>query len=334
VISYRVCGLRCLSNCPIPGFGLDSIQSGPIDTVFSVSPDAPAWVSEACALRSHGRGSNGQTRRVADSGCTVISRGSDDFFELVYGDGARFFVDGPGSKVWATAPPPLTIDDLGTYLRGSVLGFVLRRQGIPALHASAIEIRKQAVVFCGASEAGKSTLAAALSLRGLSVLSDDITALKEAYGRFEIQSGCPWICLWPDTVSNLLGKADALPQITPTWNKCYLALKSGAFELCSRPCAGVYVLGARDTGRSAPRLETIGARGAMLELLKHSYTDWALDRSRRASEFDTLSRLATQVPVKRIVSHTDGAKIDKLCDLILKDLELVPNLRNSAVSIC
>ncbi|MGB7844724.1 MAG: hypothetical protein WBL63_03855 [Candidatus Acidiferrum sp.] len=51
--------------------------------------------------------------------------------------------------------------------------------------------------------------------------------------------------------------------------------------------------------------------------------NWLLDRERRAEEFDELCRLIQQVPVRRIVPHTDGAEIGTLCERILADAEKI-----------
>jgi hypothetical protein len=51
--------------------------------------------------------------------------------------------------------------------------------------------------------------------------------------------------------------------------------------------------------------------------------NWLLDRKQRAVEFDTLARLVRNVPVRRIIPHTDPQRIDLLCELILADAENV-----------
>jgi hypothetical protein len=60
-------------------------------------------------------------------------------------------------------------------------------------------------------------------------------------------------------------------------------------------------------------------RDALLELVQNTYMNWLLDRERRAEEFDELWKVVQQVPVRRIVAHTDGAAIGKLCEIIMAD---------------
>jgi hypothetical protein len=201
------------------------------------------------------------------------------------------------------------------------MGFALSRRGVTALHAAAACVGERAIVFCGATEAGKSTTVASLALQGIPVLSDDITALHEENGGFQVEPGYPWICLWPDAALNLLGKPDALPQLTPTWEKRYMPLGRERFEPVRRPLGAIYLLMPRANEPDAPRVENVSAREAVLELVRNTYMNWLLDRRQRAAELDVLSRLVSNVPVRRLVPHADPARLSLLCDLILNDSE-------------
>ena len=48
---------------------------------------------------------------------------------------------------------------------------------------------------------------------------------------------------------------------------------------------------------------------------------WLLDGTQRAVELDVLARIVEEVPVKRVVPHSDPARIGALCDLIVNDAE-------------
>jgi hypothetical protein len=239
----------------------------------------------------------------------------------VYSNETIFLVDGTAERVWGTCLPPFTNEDVTNYLVGPVMGFVLRRRSILALHASAVSVAGHAVALCGESQAGKSTTAAALALRGTPVLCEDITPLMQEDGRFQVEPGYPRICLWPDAVEELFGARDALPQLTPSWEKFFLPLegRNAKFEAQRKPLGAVYMLAPRAAEANAPRIEEVGPREALLELVQNTYMNWLLDRDQRAAEFDALSKLVTQVPVRRIVPHADPGRIGELCDLILAD---------------
>ena len=319
--AYRAYGLRCASDTPIPGLWPEPLNTTLTDLRCWINSKQLDWVCEARTIPSRLYDSGSLIEGASPSGCTLTSFGSDEFFELAYGDGARFLMDGAATRLLATGPPPLSVDDLATYLRGPVMGFALRRRRITALHAGAAYLGAHAVLFCGITESGKSTTAAALALRGIPILSDDIAALPELNGRFQVEPGYPWICLWPDAVLNLFGKPDALPQLTATWEKRYLPLGSGSFESVRRPLGAVYLVAQRSSESSAPRVEDINPREALLGLVQNTYMNWLLDRDQRAAELDVLARLASNVPVRRLIPHTDPARIDQLCNLILRDSE-------------
>ena len=283
----------------------------------------PDWVTDGMRLPSSVRHSSPAIPDTVDPEFCLTARGADQFFELAYSEGARFVVDAAAKRIWGTWLPPLTLEDLSTYLLGPVMGFILRQRNIMSLHASTVCIGGQAVVLCGESEAGKSTTAAALALRGIPVLAEDVSPLKEEAGTFYVEPGYPRICLWPSAVETLFGSTDALPLLTPTWDKRFLALDGvqAKFESQRKPLGAVYLLAPRAEEADAPRIETLGKREALLQLVQNTYMNWLLDRKQRAAEFDELGRLVTQVPMRRIVPHLDPGRIGALCELIVADAE-------------
>jgi hypothetical protein len=119
----------------------------------------------------------------------------------------------------------------------------------------------------------------------------------------------------------LLGNTDVLPRLSSTWDKRYLPLDGvrANFAPEKKPIGIIYLFGERSTDSSAPRIEELRPKEALLELVKNTYMNWLLDRQRRAEEFDELATVVQQVPARRIIPHTDGGKIANLCDRITED---------------
>ena len=260
-----------------------------------------------------------QIRRTA--GC--------DYIWFLYSDGFEFFVNQEGTRVWATWPDGLILDDVIRWLRGPVLGLVLRLRGVTSLHASGFSIRGQAIAIMGPQGSGKSTLAAAFARRGYPVLSDDILAVHEENGAFHVAPGYPQLCLWPDSVTTLYGSHDALPRITPSWGKRYLDLKENGhrFEYEPLAVAAIYLLGDRSSGQDAPFVEATEGGEQMTALLSNTFGSYLTDRFMRARDFELLGRLATRVPIRRVVPHVDSMRLSGLCDRILEDAEaLIPSM--------
>jgi len=291
---------------------------------FEDGPE-PDWVRKLLALPDRILSRRSEPAGSPDPSFILTQRGELEGFELSYSDGTRFVVDGATRHVWGTYQPPLTAEDMATYFLGPVLGFVLRRRNITCLHASGVEIQGHAVCFCGDAGYGKSTTAAALALRGLSVLAEDIVALEESGGAFSAVPGYPRVCLWPESVGMLLGRDDALPQLTPVWEKRYLELdgQRAKFSATKLPLGILYLFAPRSNEQNVPRVEKLSQREALLELVQNTYMNWVLDREQRANEFDALCRLVQQVPVRRIVPHAKPEKIAGLCELILQDAPAV-----------
>ena len=132
--------------------------------------------------------------------------------------------------------------------------------------------------------------------------------------------GYPGLRLWPDAVGSLYGSPDALPWLTPTWEKRHLDLEALGYRFHEQPVTlgAIYILRDRHPG-----VTTVGpapTRAAMMSLVTHTYCNYLLDRPMRAREFDLLGRLVRSVPVRQVSPHDDPARVDDLCDRLLDDI--------------
>jgi len=322
---YRIYGLNLSSDFPIPGLREEEIESASSPDLEVELRAKPSWVSGALGLPSVILQSLPASPETQDPAFILKSFGDGQFFQLAYSDGTHFVVNGAATRIWGTAGESQTIEDLSTYFLGPVMGFILRRRGTTALHASSLCVDGRAIVLTGEAGAGKSTTAAALGLRGLPVLCEDVAAIEEKDGSYSIQRGYPRVCLWPDAVEKLMGRPDSLPRLSPNWEKCYLPLDGtlAALETGKRPLGAIYMLGAREKSADAPRIEQLSSREVLLELVQNTYMNWLLDRSQRAEEFELLSRMVSHIPVRRIVPHSDPSRIGTLCELVMADARLL-----------
>lgn len=283
----------------------------------------PDWARQARALCSRQICRLEAEPETNDPALVLTSYGEGRFFGLSYTDGTEFMTDASARRLWGIWSGPWTKEDFATYLLGPVMRFVLRRKGVTPLHASSVCVRGNAILFCGEAQAGKSTTAAALGLRGYPVLCEDIAALRLADDRYWVEPGYPRVCIWPDSVEKLLGRSDALPLLTPNWEKRYLPLDGvlAAFQPERCPVRAIYLLAPRAKEERAPRIEAMTQKEALLELVQNTYMNWLPDREQQAREFETLAHLVARVPVRRIVAHRDPRRLDALCGAIVADAE-------------
>jgi hypothetical protein len=124
--------------------------------------------------------------------------------------------------------------------------------------------------------------------------------------------------LWPDSARALFGSVDALPLLTPNWDKRYLALDpaSGAFD-GPLPLHRVYLLGARGAGGA--EIRPLGPREGLLRLVACTSAAFHDDPALRAREFEVLSRIAAEVPLRHVSPPDDPARLPALCLALEED---------------
>jgi hypothetical protein len=244
------------------------------------------------------------------------------FFIFAYRDGVRFAIERDGREVWADYPDGYSLDDVCTYLLGPIIGFVLRLRGITCLHASAIIIGDYAIAVAGFGGSGKSTLAAVFGQHGFSILSDDIVALIEKRGQFFVQPGYPRVNLWPDSVRVLFGNENALPRITPNWDKRYLASNDSGCRFATEPVPlrAIYILSPRETELTNPVLEEIIGSDAFMSLAANTYINQLLNRDMRSREFAVLGRLVPAIPIRRVRPTANPFAVATLSEKIAEDV--------------
>jgi hypothetical protein len=174
--SYRAYGLGINSTTCIAG--LEACEPCNFATTLQFEAgEEPDWAKQGRALPARVITHQPAASTAADPAFVLTEHGNGQYYELSYSDGTRFVVSQTGKRVWGTFQPPLTSEDLATYFLGPVMGFLLRYNHVTCLHASAVEMCSRAVLFSGDAGNGKSTTAAALSLRGAPVISEDIVPL-------------------------------------------------------------------------------------------------------------------------------------------------------------
>jgi hypothetical protein len=321
-VSHVLYGLRLATNMALPGLPV-VLDSGVFDVRIRLKDwtNFPSTFPESVEFfyASSPVATDGQPALRA----AVLPGGSH--FGLVYSDGVRFAVEHQGNEVWADWPENYTLEDACTYLLGPVLGFVLRLRGVTCLHASAVVVDEQAIALVGFAGAGKSTTAAAFALCGFSVISDDVVALTGNGENLMVQPGYPRVNLWLDSVRALFGSEEALPRITPTWDKRYVALGNNGLSFASRPSPlrAIYLLCEREAAFAAPVLEEIAGGDALVALLTNTYVNYLLDRDMRSREFDVLSRVVASIPIRRVRPRTEPSAVFDLCKAIAADARQV-----------
>lgn len=140
-----------------------------------------------------------------------------------------------------------------------------------------------------------------------------------------MQPGYPCLRLWPQAVHALYGASDALPRLTPNWDKRYLDLTANGYQFHQQPLplAAIYLLGERRTDPTAPRITAVASQAGLITLVANTHGNLLLDKAMRAQELQLLGRVLKHVPLRRVTPHTDLAYLSKLSQAILDDLRVL-----------
>ena len=317
--SHSVYGLGIQVNVPIAGLaGLKAPPQVDVEISLGSMPPFLAAIPRDEWLEHYVGSDEGER---GEPGNRYWRRSGGDYFRIEYVDGTVIVVNAQGSRVWAVSPQSATVEDTATYLLGPTLGFVLCLRGITCLHASAIAIADRAVALVGPTGSGKSSTAAAFARLGCPVLTDDVLALVDEGSFFTAQPAYPRVRLWPTSAESLFGSVDALPRITPGWDKRFLDLNGPRYRFQHRPLplAAIYFLDERSADPVAPRIKAVGAREGLMSLVANSYATNLLDKPMRAKEFPVLGRLVESIPLRRVTPSADFGRITEACELITDD---------------
>jgi hypothetical protein len=314
---YRcsIYGLGVSANRPIPGVPPSTTASEDVRISFG---SLPAWHKDVTATQIETSYVAEYKSECGDPALRVFRVLDGKYYRFYYADQTEFLVNSEGTEIWAQWSAPLTLEDTATYLLGPVMGFVMLLRGVVCLHASAIAVDNRAIALLGPAGSGKSTTAAAFSDLGYSVLAEDVVTLDDRGDHFLVRPGYPCIRLWPASVKALYGSETHLPKLTPNWDKCYLDLKN-KFHTEALPLVAIYHLGERRHDATTPMIKTLDRSEGLLSLIANTYATKLMDKEMRAREFELLTRVLNNVPLRRVTPSADPARIPELCESILND---------------
>jgi hypothetical protein len=222
----------------------------------------------------------------------------------------RFTFRPDSSEVRGYREPRVPQDVFEDYFSRWILPVAAQVRGLEVLHASAVLGPRGVGVFSAASEAGKSTLAYALGVRGYRIWTDDALAFTVAGGRPETVDLPFRLRLRPGSAAHF--GIDAPP------NGRAVAVASSSQDQRA-PIAVVFLL-ERSADGPAVRIENVGALEAFPTLVEQSYHFGSEDGERKRAMLSRYLTLATAVPVYRLAMATGLANLDAVVEAVEEHL--------------
>ena len=109
------------------------------------------------------------------------------------------------------------------------MGGLLHQKGVLPIHGSAIANDQDAYIIAGVSSSGKSSLAAAFSKMGFSLLTDDVSVIQFKDKKPFVHPGTPYLKLWSDVIAHLNDDSD-MQRVRPKLEKFYKPVRTSPLK--------------------------------------------------------------------------------------------------------
>jgi hypothetical protein len=286
---YRVSGLSVGSEIVLPGLIAMAADRGPPDVTIRSRP-VPTALENASA--------SGPTWQIADKR-----------FLLRIPDVARFLLS-DGREIAFEPESGADVADIPIFVLGTVFGILLHQREQIVLHASAVRVNGKAVLFCGASGAGKSTMAAALAQRGYPLATDDLCAITVIDGMPVVHPDGRQLKLWAQAIDRLELAESRGDRVRSRLEKFYV--EPGESFGGPLPLGAVYALREARPPHT-PGIERPNVVDAALILRRNAYRPLLVSRmGQKANYFHAATTIANVAGIFHLTRPLDFAAMPKI----------------------
>jgi hypothetical protein len=227
---------------------------------------------------------------------------------------AKFLIR-DGREVVFDLDPVCDARTVALYLLGTCFAILLHQRGNIVLHASAVTAAGRAMLFCGNSGAGKSTMAALLCRRGYSLLNDDVCNLIPGENdTFEVRPDGRMLKLWDQSLDRLEWKKQTDMQVRNDVEKYFCIPPVN--EVAAQPVGAIYIL-AEPQPDEENSIRRLRALDAMIELKRNAYRPFLVSAMEmEETYFHASAALQRGAGVYFLNRRKDFDDADSLVDLL------------------
>ena len=201
--------------------------------------------------------------------------------------------------------------DVAIFILGTVFGILLHQREQVVLHASAVRVNGRAVLFCGSSGAGKSTIAAALAQRGYPLVTDDVCAVTVTdAGASTVNPDGRQLKLWAQAIERLDLAARRGERVRASLEKFYV----DPGEVFSEPLMLGAVYALREARPPhAPGIEKPNVVDSALILRRSAYRPLLVRRlDQKTNYFHAAAAIANTAGIFHLTRALDFAKMGEV----------------------
>lgn len=216
-----------------------------------------------------------------------------------------------GGRITYAPAAGSTAEDVAHLLLHQALPLAVSRLGRIVVHACAVETSRGAVAFVGGSGAGKSTLAAACCARGAALVADDALVAEFLTGEVRVLPTANGLRLWDDVAAAL--PAGALHARAGEKRRIPTRLATAPARL-----ARLFLVG--ETSASGVVVSDVPPEASRVALLPHLFRLDITDAAESRRLFDGVHRLASLVPMRRLVFPDGVERLEAAVAAVMADL--------------
>lgn len=282
--SYRVSGLTVDSDIALPSFA-EMEQAATADIAVRAG-DVPDRLAGARLI--------GPNWVLAPDAITLAIPGV-----------VRMMMHGGDTLTYAVESGAAS-EEVAIFLTGTGIGILLHQRRAVVLHASAVRVGDHAVLFCGPSGEGKSTLAAALCEAGHDLVADDFCRLELHEGAAPlVHPDGRQMRLWEDATEGLgiAGRRGA--RVRAAIRKFYVAPRAVTDR--PLPIGAIYAL-REARAPFAPGLHVPNLVDAALIIRRNAYRPLLVrEMNQKQLYFEAAARLVRDVEIRILARPLDFA---------------------------
>ena len=252
-----------------------------------------------------------------------IARLGDGTTYVSWEEIGEFLVSPDGKVIVCRQLDEAASESFQVYLLGQAVSFALVNQGFEPLHATAVVIEGEAVVFLGSDGFGKSTLAACFLAAGHRILTDDLLILRDTPEGVLAYPGPARIKLFPHMARRLLKEATKGVPMNPFSRKMILPLRGQHACGAPVPLRAIYALNSPPrlvSRKQAIRIEPLSPREAFFEVVKNTFNRRVVDGDRLERQFIESGRLVDTALVRKLSYPRALDSLPAVCEAILCDI--------------
>ena len=231
--------------------------------------------------------------------------GSDDLLLFPGGDQVLLRAD---QMTYHHAGPEGTREDyVDARLLGTVFAWWLLRQGRIPLHAGAVVLDGEAVLFLAERGTGKSSMLASLLAGGVPLLCDDFVAVYLSVdGEPLAASAYPQMRLWPQTIEQFIGSTDEYPSVFDEGTKRRVPVGGawGRFLAGLYPVTRIYLLQRGTANEGEIEVRRCTGHEAFMSLLSALLMSANFPASDLQRVWPDLQQMAERVPIYELTYPT------------------------------